>query len=112
MGTSDFLAIAQSYPFIMLDGLPRIKFTKRDRVRRFVFGGFFPTECFRLINLLDVLYENKNKLICLAEASPKDLFERDPTTNGDNISKLNDVEKNEALSSSKGNTSARGLSLT
>jgi cell division protein ZapE len=60
MGAADYLALAQRFHTLVLDGVRAIGADERDVARRFV-------------NLIDALYENRTKLICAAAAAPEAL---------------------------------------
>lgn len=61
LGAADYIAIASKYANVILTDIPGMKFTEREKIRRF-------------ITLLDVLYENRCQLICSAEKPPAELF--------------------------------------
>lgn len=61
LGTADYLAIAKKFDTLFLDGIPIMDEENRNEAQRF-------------INLIDVLYENKTRLICSAAAQPADLY--------------------------------------
>ena len=61
-GASDYLAVAQDYHTVILVGIPRLGPDQRNEAARFV-------------TLIDALYENKVKLIAVADANPEDLYE-------------------------------------
>ena len=66
LGPGDFLAIAQRYHTLVLDGVPTLNSDKRNEARRFM-------------TLIDALYEHRVKLIVSAEAPPERLY---PTGDG------------------------------
>jgi len=61
LGAGDYLAIADAFHTIILDGIPRLGPQNRDYAKRFV-------------TLIDALYDHKTKLICAAEAPPTELY--------------------------------------
>lgn len=61
LGPNDYLAIAEQFHTIFLDGLPKLTPDKREAARRFVI-------------LIDALYEARTRLIVLAEADPTRLY--------------------------------------
>ena len=61
LGAADYIAIARAYHTLLLDGLRVIDPARRDEAKR-------------LINLIDILYERRVKLIASAEAEPEALY--------------------------------------
>jgi cell division protein ZapE len=61
-GASDYLAIARRYHTVFLVGVPRLGPENRNEAARFV-------------TLIDALYENRVKLIAIADAAPAELYE-------------------------------------
>ena len=61
MGAADFLAIAQRFHTLFLEGIPVIAGSQRDTARRFIL-------------LIDVLYDQKVRLVASAAGEPRDLF--------------------------------------
>jgi cell division protein ZapE len=89
LGAIDYLALTKSFTTIILINIP--KFTPDHH-----------NEALRFITLIDCLYENKVKLICLAEASIDNLYAK-----GKNhfefartISRLKEMQSHEYLSAS------------
>ena len=81
LGPADYLAIAARYHTLILEGVPQLTPERRNEARRFVM-------------LIDVLYDNRRRLICSAAAPPEALylegdgrFEFDRT-----ISRLNEMQ--------------------
>ncbi|MFI4986373.1 MAG: cell division protein ZapE [Alphaproteobacteria bacterium] len=60
LGPADYLAIAQHFRTVVLDGIPRLGPARRDEARRFV-------------TLIDELYEHRVHLVCAAAAGPDQL---------------------------------------
>ena len=61
LGAGDYLAIADAFHTLVLDGIPKLGPQNRDYAKRFV-------------TLIDALYDHKTKLICAAEAGPTELY--------------------------------------
>ncbi|MCA0400778.1 MAG: cell division protein ZapE [Proteobacteria bacterium] len=61
LGTLDFLALAREFHTLVLEGIPKLDFSRRNEAKRF-------------INLIDILYENRVKLIASAAAEPHELY--------------------------------------
>jgi cell division protein ZapE len=61
LGPADYLAIAESFHTVILDGVPRMDETVRNEARRF-------------ITLIDTLYDNRVKLLASAAAEPEALW--------------------------------------
>lgn len=61
LGPNDYLALAERFHTVFLDGVPRLTPNRREEARRFVI-------------LVDALYEARTKLIVLAEAEPVKLY--------------------------------------
>jgi cell division protein ZapE len=62
-GPRDYLLLANSYPVLLVDRIPRLGPDDRNEARRFV-------------TLVDALYESRVKLVCSAAAPPNELYER------------------------------------
>ena len=60
-GPGDFLAIADAFETLFLDGVPRIPPERRDTAKRFMI-------------LIDALYEAQKNFVCSADGEPEDLF--------------------------------------
>jgi cell division protein ZapE len=60
-GAADYLAIAERYAAIVLDGIPRLGRDRRDEARRFNI-------------LIDALYEARTLLIAAAEVRPEEIY--------------------------------------
>jgi cell division protein ZapE len=63
LGPQDYLAIAERFHTVFLEGLPRMDSSRRNEAARFV-------------TLIDALYEAGAKLVVLAEAEPEDIYPR------------------------------------
>ena len=61
LGPNDYVAIAERFHTVFLDGLPRLNPQRREEARR-------------LVVLIDALYEARTHLILLAEAEPTELY--------------------------------------
>ena len=61
LGANDYLALAQRFHTVFLEGVPRLTPERRNEAARFV-------------TLIDSLYEARTKLVVLAEAEPDDLY--------------------------------------
>jgi cell division protein ZapE len=61
LAAADYLAIAQTFHTVMIDGLPAMTPTQRNEARRFVV-------------LIDTLYDEGVKLVCSAETAPDALY--------------------------------------
>lgn len=62
LGAADYMALARAKHTLALSGVPR-------------FNASLKTAAYRFVTLIDILYENKVRLICSAEADPEQLFE-------------------------------------
>lgn len=62
LGAADYFGLFKKFHTLALDGIP--KFGYRNR-----------TVAYRFVTLVDVMYENKARLLCTAEAAPIELFE-------------------------------------
>ncbi|KAM5554082.1 hypothetical protein ABKV19_026020 [Rosa sericea] len=63
MGAADYFGLCKKYHTLALEGVP-------------IFGLHNRTAAYRFVTLVDVMYENKGRLICTAEGTPFELFER------------------------------------
>ena len=61
LGPNDYVAIAQRFHTVLLDGLPKLTPARREEARR-------------LVILVDALYEARTRLVVLADADPTDLY--------------------------------------
>lgn len=61
LGAADYLALAGSFPTVVIDDIPLLDADRRNEARRF-------------ITLIDALYEHRTKLICAAAAPPDRLY--------------------------------------
>jgi len=64
LGAEDYLVVARRYHTLVLDGVPAMNQVMRNEARRF-------------ITLIDVLYENRVRLVASAETAPEDLVTAD-----------------------------------
>ncbi|PKU66530.1 AFG1-like ATPase isoform X1 [Dendrobium catenatum] len=63
LGAADYLGLFEKFHTLALDGVPKFSIQNRSAAYRFV-------------TLVDVMYENKSRLLCTAETSPIELFEK------------------------------------
>lgn len=63
LGAADYFGLCKNFHTLALDGVP-------------IFGLHNRTAAYRFVTLVDVMYENKARLMCTAEGTPFDLFER------------------------------------
>jgi protein AFG1 len=68
LGAADYLALARAKHTLALSGIP--KFDEKSK-----------SSAYRFVTLIDILYENRIRLICSAEANPDALFENVQTYN-------------------------------
>jgi cell division protein ZapE len=61
LAAPDYLAIAQAFHTVMIDGIPQLSPVQRNEARRFIV-------------LIDTLYDEGVKLICSAAVAPNDLY--------------------------------------
>jgi cell division protein ZapE len=61
LGAADYLELAKRYGTIFIDHVPTLDFSKRNEAKRFII-------------LIDVLYDNGNRLFMSAASSPDDLY--------------------------------------
>ncbi len=62
LGSVDYIALAQRFTCVILQGIPKLTADQRNEAKRFV-------------TLIDVLYEHQTRLICSAETAPHLLYE-------------------------------------
>ena len=62
LGPADYLAIAETFHTVLIDGIPKLSPDQRNEARRFV-------------TLIDALYEKRVKLVCSADAPPQELYQ-------------------------------------
>ncbi|CAD6262993.1 unnamed protein product [Miscanthus lutarioriparius] len=62
LGAADYFGLFKKFHTLALDGVPK-------------FGSSNRTAAYRFVTLIDVMYENKARLLCTAEAGPVGLFE-------------------------------------
>lgn len=61
MGAEDYLAIADSYHTVFLEGVPKLGYDRRNEAKR-------------LMTLVDAFYDRRTKLIVTADAPPDQLY--------------------------------------
>ena len=61
LGSADYLALAEAYHTVIIDGIPAMTTDQRNQAKRFV-------------TLIDVLYDNHVALLCSADAPPDGLY--------------------------------------
>uniref|UniRef100_A0A0E0EJN9 AAA+ ATPase domain-containing protein n=1 Tax=Oryza meridionalis TaxID=40149 RepID=A0A0E0EJN9_9ORYZ len=62
LGAADYFGLFKKFHTLALDGIPK-------------FGSQNRTAAYRFVTLVDVMYENKARLLCTADAAPTELFE-------------------------------------
>ncbi|KAJ1267991.1 hypothetical protein BS78_07G102100 [Paspalum vaginatum] len=62
IGAADYFGLFKKFHTLAIDGVPK-------------FGSSNRTAAYRFVTLVDVMYENKARLLCTAEAGPTELFE-------------------------------------
>ncbi|XP_023634724.1 AFG1-like ATPase isoform X1 [Capsella rubella] len=63
LGAADYFGLFKKFHTLALEGIP-------------VFGLHNRTAAYRFVTLVDVMYENRARLSCTAEASPQELLEK------------------------------------
>ncbi|KAL7170697.1 hypothetical protein ACSBR2_035553 [Camellia fascicularis] len=63
LGAADYFGLFKRFHTLALDGVP-------------IFGLHNRTAAYRFVTLVDVMYENKARLMCTAEGTPVELFEK------------------------------------
>ncbi|KAI7727757.1 hypothetical protein M8C21_013147, partial [Ambrosia artemisiifolia] len=63
LGAADYFGLCKKFHTLALDNVP-------------IFGLHNRTAAYRFVTLVDVMYENKARLMCTAEGTPFQLFER------------------------------------
>ncbi|CAI9293578.1 unnamed protein product [Lactuca saligna] len=63
LGAADYFGLCKNFHTLALDGVP-------------IFGLHNRTAAYRFVTLVDVMYENKARLMCTAEGTPFEVFER------------------------------------
>lgn len=62
LGAADYFGLCKNFHTLALEGIP-------------IFGLHNKTAACRFVTLVDVIYENRARLLCTAEATPGELFE-------------------------------------
>ncbi|KAK4404423.1 AFG1-like ATPase, partial [Sesamum angolense] len=63
LGAADYFGLCKNFHTLALEGVP-------------IFGLSNKTAAYRFVTLVDVLYENRARLLCTAEGTPVELFNR------------------------------------
>ncbi|KAI5675681.1 hypothetical protein M9H77_06631 [Catharanthus roseus] len=63
LGAADYFGLFKKFHTLALEGVP-------------IFGLHNRTAAYRFVTLVDVMYENKARLVCTAEGTPVELFDR------------------------------------
>ncbi|KAH9304161.1 hypothetical protein KI387_008565, partial [Taxus chinensis] len=63
LGAADYFGLFKHFHTLVLEGVP-------------IFGAHNRTAAYRFVTLVDVMYENKARFLCSAEATPVELLER------------------------------------
>lgn len=63
IGAADYFGLFKKFHTLAIDGVP-------------IFGQSNRTAAYRFVTLVDVMYENKARLLCTAEGTPFELFEK------------------------------------
>ncbi|CAM8938760.1 unnamed protein product [Rhodiola kirilowii] len=63
LGAADYFGLFKRFHTLALEGVP-------------IFGLHNKTSAYRFVTLVDVMYENKARLLCSTEGTPFDLFEK------------------------------------
>ncbi len=63
LGPPDYLAIAKAYRTVFISGMPKLKASQRNEVKRFIL-------------MIDTFYDAGTRIAVLAEAPPDDIFPR------------------------------------
>lgn len=61
LGAADYMALSHAKHTLALSGVP-------------IFDAKSKTSAYRFVTLIDILYENKVRLLCAAEGSPEEIF--------------------------------------
>ncbi|CAN1165447.1 5'-nucleotidase domain-containing protein DDB_G0275467 [Linum perenne] len=63
LGAADYFGLFKNFHTLALEGIPILGFNNR-------------TAAYRFVTLIDVMYENRARLLCTAEGTPFELFEK------------------------------------
>ncbi|GLU10314.1 hypothetical protein SLE2022_271300 [Rubroshorea leprosula] len=80
LGAADYFGLFKSFHTLALEGIPKLGLQNR-------------TAAYRFVTLVDVMYENRARLLCSAEGSPQELF--------DNIVTISDAKQMAPRTSSR-----------
>ncbi|KAF5357382.1 hypothetical protein D9758_005841 [Tetrapyrgos nigripes] len=80
LGPADYITLASTFHTMILDQVPVLKLSDKDKARRF-------------ISLIDALYEARCKIIILAESMPEGIFFPDAAVTTTNMSRSTKLEE-------------------
>ncbi|KAL1548913.1 peroxisome-assembly ATPase [Salvia divinorum] len=63
LGAADYFGLFKKFHTLAIEGVP-------------IFGSANRTAAYRFVTLIDVMYENRARLLCSAQGSPMELFEK------------------------------------
>ncbi len=99
LGAADYLAIAQDFHTVIIDGIPRMHAENRNEAKRF-------------ITLIDALYDNRVKLLASAEAEAHELYDaphgREAFEFDRTVSRLIEMRSQDYLALAHGRPDSRG----
>jgi cell division protein ZapE len=84
LGPQDYLAVAERFHTVFLEGVPKLSSDRRNEAARFV-------------TLIDTLYEARAKLIVLAEGEPADLYVEGDVAFARTVSRLQEMRSADYL---------------
>ncbi len=99
LGAADYLAIAQDFHTVIIDGIPRMHAENRNEAKRF-------------ITLIDTLYDNRVKVLASAEAEAHELYDakhgREVFEFDRTVSRLIEMRSQDYLGLAHGRPDSRG----
>ncbi|MGY6571027.1 MAG: cell division protein ZapE [Salinarimonas sp.] len=99
LGAADYLAIAQDFHTVIIDGIPRMHAENRNEAKRFII-------------LIDALYDNRVKLLASAEAEAHELYDaphgREAFEFDRTVSRLIEMRSQDYLALAHGRPDSRG----